>query len=105
MAHINDLPAEILAVIGGYIRGLNSMRAAIFTCKHLHQHLMPVLSKHISVSDRTRPLSTKVDALKAHAHLVHRLNYAGYLDTRYYDISCPHLTSRMLSVTEEIEGR
>ncbi|KAF9328826.1 hypothetical protein BGZ91_000820 [Linnemannia elongata] len=105
MAHINDLPAEILAVIGGYIRGLNSMRAAIFTCKHLHQHLLPVLWKQISVSDRTHPLSTKVDALRAHAHLVHRLNYAGYLDTGYYDISFPHLTSLILSVTEEIEGR
>ncbi|KAK3836377.1 MAG: hypothetical protein JOS17DRAFT_477269 [Linnemannia elongata] len=105
MAHITDLPAEILAVIGGYIRGLNSMRAAILSCKHLHQSLIPVLWKRITVSDMTYPLSTKADALKAHAHLVYGLNYAGYLDTEYYDISFPHLTSLKLSVTEEVEGR
>ena len=105
MAHITNLPAEILTVIGGYIRGLNSMRAAILTCQHLHQSLIPVLWKRITVSDKIHPLSAKADALKAHAHLVYELNYAGYLNTEYYDISFPHLTSLKLLVSEEVEGR
>ncbi|KAF9152108.1 hypothetical protein BG015_005767 [Linnemannia schmuckeri] len=105
MTHLTDLPAEILVVIGGFIRSLNSMRAAILTCRHLHQHLAPLLWKRITVSDQTYPFGAKADALKSHAHLVYRLNYAGYLDLGYYDISFPHLTSLMLLVSSEIEGR
>ncbi|KAG0286137.1 hypothetical protein BGZ96_009740 [Linnemannia gamsii] len=100
MAHITDLPIEILTIIVTvYIYKRPHIRATILTCRLFHQQFNHLLWTYISLCTSSK--SPSADALKSHANLVRRLFHEEILPWEYYNITFPHLDNLGLWVSVE----
>lgn len=100
MAHITDLPIEILSLIVAiYLPKRPHIRAIILTCRLFHQQFNHLLWAKILLYTSSR--SPSADALKSNAHLVRRLYHGEILPREYYNITFPNLDNLKLWVSPE----
>ncbi|KAF9089936.1 hypothetical protein BGX23_006360 [Mortierella sp. AD031] len=83
MAHITNLPDEVLAHIADYL-GKRDLSTLILTCRHLQQALFRHLWK--TITSRSSWLELNIDTLAKHARWIQRLEYIGHLPSEYYRI-------------------
>lgn len=95
MAHLTDLPPEVLALIGDLLATGAIIKSLVLTSRWSHQHFGHLLWRHI----RIRPKHPNTDTddtelanlLTKHNTSVRSLQLEGEIHEKYYDITFPGL--------------
>ncbi|KAG0292406.1 hypothetical protein BGZ96_004153 [Linnemannia gamsii] len=90
MAHIIDLPEEVITCIGNFLTKRDIV-TIVRTCRLLHQSLSHLIWKDVTLQTGKLPLD--VTRLQTNADSVQRLHNFGTIPPEYYRIAFPALCS------------
>ncbi|KAF9341460.1 hypothetical protein BGZ91_007885 [Linnemannia elongata] len=89
MAHITDLPEEVITYIGTFLTKRDII-TAIRACRHLHESLSHLIWNDVTLQTGKLPIVTH---LQTNAESVQRLHNFGTIPPEYYSIVFPALCS------------